>query len=404
LILPFFFKVALRYLTANKAQTALLVSGVAVGVFVFVFMSALIGGLAVFLVQRTVGDVSHVTIEAPDRSAEAIAFDSQNQQLLVRQRSSSQRELLRTADAFLPLIEAMPEVAAVSPQVIGNGFMVRGEIRAAVSVTGVEPDKVSAIANLDARLTSGSTDLTGSTVVMGRKLAEDLGVQVGQVVRLQSDRGIERSFVVGGLFAIGVDALDSRAAFVSTSAARTLFEVQQGLSRIEVKLRDLYSAEEMAKRITADTGLDATPWTANNAQLLDGLRAQASSGNLIKAFALITIVIGIASALSLSTYRRRPEIGIMRAMGASRGFVTLVFIVQGALIGIFGGLLGVGLGYAALSPFPPPDLTAAAGLPVDVRQGAYGLALMLTAAAAILASILPSRSAARVEPVTVISQ
>lgn len=106
-------------------------------------MSALIGGLAVFLVQRTVGDVSHVTIEAPERGAEAIAFDSPNERLLVRQRSSSQRELLRTADAFLPLIEAMPEVAAVSPQVVGNGFMVRGEVRAAVSVTGVEPDKVS---------------------------------------------------------------------------------------------------------------------------------------------------------------------------------------------------------------------------------------------------------------------
>lgn len=402
--MPFFLKVAFRYLTANRAQTALLVSGVAVGVFVFVFMSALIGGLAVFLVQRTVGDVSHVTIEAPERGAEAIAFDNPNLQLLVRQRSSSQRELLRTADAFLPLIEAMPEVAAVSPQVVGNGFMVRGEVRAAVSVTGVEPDKVSAIANLESRLTSGTTELTGSTIVMGRKLAEELGVQVGQVVRLQSDRGIERSFMVGGLFAIGVDALDSRAAFVSLSAARTLFETPQGLSRIEVKLVDLYGADEVAKHIAADTGLDATAWTANNAQLLDGLRAQASSGNLIKAFALITIVIGIASALSLSTYRRRPEIGIMRAMGASRWFVTLVFIVQGALIGIFGGLLGVGLGYAALSPFPPPELTSAAGLPVDVRQGAYGLALLLTAVAAIVASILPSRAAARVEPVTVISQ
>lgn len=402
--MPFFLKVAFRYLTANKAQTGLLVSGVAVGVFVFVFMSALIGGLAVFLVQRTVGDVSHVTIEAPERGAEAIAFDNPSLQLLVRQRSSSQRELLRTADAFLPLIEQLPEVAAVSPQVVGNGFMVRGEVHAAVSVTGVEPDKVSAIANLENRLTSGTTELTGSTVVMGRKLAEDLGVQVGQVVRLQSDRGIEKSFMVGGLFSIGVDALDSRAAFVSLSAARTLFETPQDLSRIEIKLTDLYRAEEVAARITADTGLDATPWTASNAQLLDGLRAQASSGNLIKAFALITIVIGIASALSLSTYRRRPEIGIMRAMGASRWFVTLVFIVQGALIGIFGGLLGVGLGYAALSPFPPPEFTAAAGLPVDVRQGAYGLALLLTSIAAILASILPSRAAARVEPVTVISQ
>ena len=402
--MPFVLKVAFRYLTANKSQTALLISGVAVGVFVFVFMSALIGGLAVFLVQRTVGDISHVTIEAPERDADAIALDGDTRQLLVRQRSSSQRELLRTADAFLPVIEAMPEVEAFSSQIVGNGFMIRGQIRSAVSVTGVEPDKVSAIANLESRLTDGRVELTGSTIVLGQKLADDLGVRVGQVVRLQSDRGIERPFLVGGLFSVGVEALDRRAAFVTISAARTLFEIPQGLSRIEVKLKDLYQADQVAKRIAADTGLDATPWTANNAQLLDGLRAQASSGNLIKAFALITIVIGVASALSLSTYRRRPEIGIMRAMGAKRGFVTLVFILQGALIGIIGGLLGAGLGFAALSPFPVPELAPPGGLPVDVRLGAYDLAFALTVLAATLASILPSRSAARVEPATVISQ
>lgn len=402
--MPFVLKVAFRYLTANKGQTALLISGVAVGVFVFVFMSALIGGLAVFLVQRTVGDISHVTIQAPGREADAIGTDGDTSILLVRQRSTSQRELIRTADAFMPVIEANPDVEAVSPQVVGNGFMIRGQVRAAVTVTGVEADKVSAIADLSSRLTAGTTDLTGTTILLGSKLAEDLGVSVGQVVRLQSDRGIDRSFLVGGLFMIGVDALDSRAAFVSLSAARTLFGVPQGLSRIEVKLKDLYQSEQVARRLTAETGLDATPWTANNAQLLDGLRAQASSGNLIKAFALITIVIGVASALSLSTYRRRPEIGIMRAMGASRRFVTAVFIIQGALIGIIGGLLGAGLGLAALSPFPVPELAAPGGLPVDVRLGAYDLAIMLTAIAATLASILPSRSAARIEPVTVISQ
>jgi lipoprotein-releasing system permease protein len=401
---PFVLKVAFRYLSANKGQTALLISGVAVGVFVFVFMSALIGGLAVFLVQRTVGDISHVTIEAPPRDADAIAVDGDTVQLLVRQRSSTQRELLRTADAFLPVIAALPEVAAISPQVVGNGFMTRGQVRSAVSVTGLEPDKVSAIADLQSRLISGTTELTSTSIIMGASLADDLGVRVGQVVRLQSDRGIERSFLVGGLFSIGVEALDSRAAFVSLSAARTLFEIPQGLSRIEVKLKDLYQADEVARRIALDTGLKATPWSANNAQLLDGLRAQASSGNLIKAFALVTIVIGVASALSLSTYRRRPEIGIMRAMGASRGFVTLVFILQGALIGVIGGVLGAGLGFAALSPFPVPELAPPGGLPVDVRLGAYWLAIVLTAVAATLASILPSRSAARVEPATVISQ
>lgn len=396
-------KIAARYLTASKAQTGLLIAGVAVGVFVFIFMSALIGGLAVFLVQRTVGDIAHVTIEAPSRDASALLPEDQGL-LIVRQRDTTQLELLRTADAFIPLIEATPGVAAVSPQIVGNGFLVRGLATAPVAVTGVQPDKVSAIANIGRNIRAGSTDLNSSNVLLGTRLAEDLGLRVGQVVRLRSANGIELPLVVGGLFELGLDALDSRSAFVSLSVARTLFDLPQGISRIEIKLDDLNQADTYARQLAADTGLEATPWTEGNAQLLDGLRAQASSGNLIKGFALITIVIGVASALLLSTYRRRPEIGIMRAMGATQGFVIFVFVTQGTLIGLLGGLIGAGLGYAALSPFPLPEVAPQGGLPIDVRQGAYDLAVTLTTIGAILASILPARAAARVDPVSVIGQ
>jgi lipoprotein-releasing system permease protein len=396
-------KIAWRYLSSGKAQTALLVAGVAAGVFVFIFMSALIGGLASYLVQRTVGDISHVTIKPPDRDATLLLEDGRTVHL-VQQRATTQRDTLRNAEAFLPGIEATAGVRAVSPQIVGNGFVVRGQSRSPVAVTGVEPARLSAIANIAARLVAGEARLGNGGVIIGASLAADLQVDVGQVITLQSDRGIERPLVVAGLFTIGVDALDSRAAFVSLATARTLFELPQGLSRVEIKLEDLNSADDYARRLAAETGLTAESWTTGNAQLLDGLRAQASSGNLIKGFALVTIVIGVASALLLSTYRRRSEIGIMRAFGASRGFVVAVFVLQGALIGILGGLIGAALGYLALSPFPIPEEAQAGGLPVDVRQGAYGLAISLTAIGAILASILPARAAARVDPVSVIGQ
>lgn len=396
-------KIAWRYLTSNKTQTALLISGVAVGVFVFIFMSALIGGLATYLVQRTVGDIAHVTIEAPSREAGLLRDELLNP-LMVQQPATGQRDTLSAVDAFLPSIEAMPGVVAVSPQIVGNGFVVRGQSRAPVAVTGVEPDKVSDIANLEIRMVAGDTLLTNSSVIIGQTLANDLGIGIGQVIRLQSDRDVERTLVVSGIFSLGVEALDARAAFVGVSTARTLFELPQGLSRVEIKLADLNQANDYARRIASDTGLNAKSWTEGNASLLDGLKAQAQSGDLIKGFAMVTIIIGVASALLLSTYRRRSEIGIMRAFGASRGFVIAVFVLQGALIGILGGLIGAGLGYLALSPFPPPSATSSGGLPVDVRQGAFGLAITLTAIGAILASILPARAASRVDPVTVIGQ
>ena len=119
---------------------------------------------------------------------------------------------------------------------------------------------------------------------------------------------------------------------------------------------------------------------------------------------MVSIIIGVASALLLSTYRRRPEIGIMRAMGASRGFVVLVFVLQGGLVGVMGALLGAGIGYAALLPFPSSDNFRAGVLPMDITKGSYGLAIVLTVIGAVLASILPARAAARVDPVTAIGQ
>ncbi len=142
----------------------------------------------------------------------------------------------------------------------------------------------------------------------------------------------------------------------------------------------------------------------DGAQLLEALSAQAQTGYFLKTFAMITIIIGVASALLLSTYRRRPEIGIMRAMGASRRFVVGVFVLQGGLVGLLGGVSGAALGYLALLPFPSRENWRPGILPIDIHEGSYGLAIALTVLGAVLASILPARSAARVDPVSAIGQ
>ncbi len=396
-------KIATRYLTANKAQTALLVSGVAVGVFIFIFMSALIGGLAEFILSRTVGDISHITIEA-ETADPALLISPAGHVLVVAERGRARTATLADAATWLPLIEGVPGVRAVSPQITGAGFLARGAQVAQVSVTGVEPGRESAILDLAGYMVAGDVRLGAGLIVLGRDLADDLNLSIGQTLRLQSANGVTAALTLSGIFKTGNGSMDSARAFVSLSTARPLYAMPQGVTRIEIKLDDLNAADATALRIRALTGLDAVPWTDGAEQLMEALNAQAQTGYFLKTFALITIVIGVASALLLSTYRRRPEIGIMRAMGAGRGFVIFVFVTQGALIGLMGGIMGAALGYLALLPFPSRDAFEPGTLPMDITQGSYGLAITLTVIGAILASILPARSAARVDPVTAIGQ
>ncbi|PZX13970.1 ABC transporter permease [Celeribacter halophilus] len=396
-------KIATRYLTANKGQTALLVTGVAVGVFIFIFMSALIGGLAEFILARTVGDLSHITIEAETEDP-ALLVASEGHVLAVTERGRTRDATLAEAATWLPLIETVAGVKAVSPEITGAGFLTRGAQVAQVSVVGVEAGRESAILDLASYMVEGEERVGSGVIVLGRDLADDLALSIGQALHLESSKGITANLTLGGIFETGNGSMDSARAFVSLSTARTLFSMPQGVTQIEIKLDDLNAADATALRIQSLTGLNAVPWTDDAEQLMEALDAQAQTGYFLKAFALITIVIGVASALLLSTYRRRPEIGIMRAMGAGRGFVVFVFVTQGALIGLLGGIMGAGLGYLALLPFPTREAFRPGTLPLDITQGSYGLAITLTVIAAILASILPARSAARVDPVTAIGQ
>lgn len=397
-------KIGWRYLTSSIVQTALLVLGVALGVFVFVFMSALIGGLAVYLVDQTVGDVPHVTLSQPDIAPAQLYSGAVEGALVASENATGRAAMIRDTTEVIATLAQLPGLAAVSPEIAGNGFVTRGSVVKPVTVVGVEPDKVSAVADIAGNLTGGSADLPIGSVLIGAKLAEELGVGPGHGLRLRSDQGVDTTLSITGVFNFGFDRLDEGTAYANIKTARGLFGMRQGVSQIALRLDNLWDAPAFATAAANATGLDTVPWTETNQQLLSGLDAQARSGNIIKGFALLTIVIGVASALLLSTYRRRSEIGIMRAMGASRGFVVAVFVAQGGLIGLVGGMIGAGLGWLALSPFPPPGEIEPGGFPIDVTQGGFGLAVSLTVIGALVASILPARAAARVDPVTVISQ
>jgi lipoprotein-releasing system permease protein len=400
--MPFSLLVAWRYITANSLQTLLLVLGVSLSVVVFVFITALINGLSLFLTQEITSKIAHIELEPVNKIARVLTADSR---FVAQPVSTLQRKQIRNWQQVIEIAESIPGVSVISPIVDGNAFLVRGEATQPIAIQGVEPSKIDAITKISSYIIKGTADLTTGGLIIGADLADELGLFVGTPVLLKSERGSERLLSITGIFRVGLSNLDQRVGFLSIRVARPLFDLPDGITSLGLKLDDPADAPAIAKILQNSTQLKSTPWQEKNKSLQNATDAQGRTGNFIQGFALLAIIISISSALLLSTYRRRAEIGIMRATGISRQFVATVFIFQGVFIGALGAFLGAAAGYqlcVQLASITKAD--GSAMLPIAPSEGSYMLVIILTIVGAALAAVLPARAASAVDPVEAIQQ
>lgn len=406
-------KLATRYLISARLQSGLLVLGVSVGVVVFTFIAALINGLSVRLTDDITGNVAHVTLEPELRVPRAFMAAPGGRPLFAIQPGREIDPVIRTYRSVLEVAARMPGVRVAVPQVVGNATLARGGKDVAATVTGVEAKNADAIAPLGRSMVGGRLELGVGDVVIGSRLAATLGVDVGDRVKLRAAptartlagaATAEVDVIIRGIFTLGVQALDERAVYLELAAARKLFNVADGVSLVELKVDDVWQAPRIAERLGRATGLKASSWLDRNARLQEGLRAQASTAGLIKGFSLLTIAIGVASALFLSVSRRRANIGILRSFGIGRGAIVRTFVLQGLLIGTVGALVGaaLGFGFAQLLLLISLKATGAPSIPIDPAQGEYLRAILLAMGASALAAVLPAWSAARIDPLEAI--
>ncbi|MEM1179610.1 MAG: ABC transporter permease [Acidobacteriota bacterium] len=404
--MPFELKVALRYLASSRTQTLLILAGVAVGIVAYTFMAALINGLAVSLTNDVIGNIAHVNLEPLEEEPRLLGDADRFDTLLAVQKTNERRPKLPGWRPIITRIESMDGVLSVAPEVNGNGFFQRGEKIMPVGINGLEPGRESAILDLEGGLVRGTLSLAPGDVLIGVRLADELGVTTGQPLRLTSERGRERTLIVRGLFDVGSASANERLAFVELRTAQSLLELEGNITGIALKVQDIYAAPALARELAASTGLEATDWIQENQRLQSAIRSQGSTGSLIKFFSLLTILIGVASVLLLAAVRRRAEIGIMRSMGVGRAAIRRIFQIQGLLIGLIGSCLGALGGWLfclfLLQITRRPDGTTS--FPVDPALGEYGTAIGLATLFSVVAAILPARAAAKVDPVEVIQQ
>ena len=403
--MPFELLVALRFLREGRMQSVLILAGVTGGVAVIIFLTQLINQLQSTIIDRVMGSQAHVVIRPLEEVTQRVVAPSAEREVAAVVQPRAQR--LRTVDQWeriAALAAATPGVLAVSPVVSGPAFAVRGNSSKSVVLQGVQPDAYRRVVKMDDYMTRGRFDVSGSGALIGTDLAQDLGVSLGDKLRVTSASGRSETLDITGLFDMGNRDLNRRWVFVTLKLGQTLLDLPGGVSNLDLTVKDLFSANQVAAARRAQTALTVDSWMETNSGLLNALSNQTVSNNLIRSFVVIIVALGISSVLVVSVVQKQREIGILRAMGAGRRRIMTVFLLQGGLVGLAGSVLGSALAFSLLvvfsRVFKSPDGGSLFSAQLDPML--VLLASVVACGVGLAAAAIPARSAAKMDPVQAI--
>lgn len=391
--------VAIKFLRQGLTQTLLILIGIGVGVAVIVFITTLIMGLQSNIVERTLGTQSHVRVESPDEKNTILSAPEGTHVLRLEDKRAQRLRSINNWIQVRDVLDTLPDVTAVSPVISGPAFARRGEVLKSVSLVGMDPVRYERIVPVSQEIIAGQFRVGAGNVVIGKLLAEELGLAVGSKLRLETGDNRFSVVTVAGIFELGVRELDLRYVYLDLKLAQSLLDLPGGVTLIDITVQDLFAADVSATRIARLTGLKAQSWIESNAQLVNALTSQRLSTTMISFFVAISVAFGIASVLAITVTQRTREIGILRAMGARQEQVLRIFLIQGGLLAMMGSVLGSAIGYGLVWGFNTfgPKLFY-----IPLPMGLIPTTLVLATLTGLLAALIPAWRASRLNPVEAI--
>jgi lipoprotein-releasing system permease protein len=402
--------IAARYLRTHRQSgfitllTAISVGGVAVGVTALLIVLAVMNGFESEVQTRIAGTDAHVVLLGETAAG------------------------VTGADRLAGIVARQPGVEGVAPftyakaMVFRSGFtegmIVKGvDLRAERGVTTVGRNIRPALDSIPALTPGGDPG-----IVLGSELAGRLAARVGDEVVLATLRegGVSpmgftprlRRFRVVGVFTSGLYTYDSSLGFTSIAASQDFFELGDAVTGVEVRLRDMFDAPRIAERLLQAVhtpGLRANNWIELNRNLFTWMKLEKTVMFLILALIVLVAAFNIVSTLFMVVLEKRRDIGVLRSLGAGRGTVMRIFLIEGLLIGGLGTGLGVALGSALIAilkryPFVrlPGDVYFIERLPVRPETGDFVAVVAAALVLCLVAALYPAWRASLLDPVEAI--
>lgn len=411
------FFLAIRHLFARKRQTILTLLGILLGTAAFIAISGLLLGFREYFVDQLINNDLQVKISAKEDRVETHSLDTfffkDQQHVFWTPGPSGVKEdpKINNPQKWYRILNQDPDVAGYSPQLTSQIILTRAGASSVSKLVGCYPDKQIQVTNIAKNMVQGKfSDIQngGNKVLMGDDLRKKLGANLYETILISNGKNAPAPFKIVGTFKTGIAAVDESTVFAHISDAQRINQTPSKINTIAIKLYSVDIAREKAQSWSLLSEEKVQSWDEINKSFLNVFQIQDTVRYMMTAAILIVAGFSIYNILNMVITQKRKEIAILRSMGYEPLDIVKLFLIQGVILGIVGGALGVMLGYVvclklSTVKFGGGPLGKGTGvLTISFQVGIYIRSFLLSFFAALIASYIPARSAGKMTPIEII--
>jgi lipoprotein-releasing system permease protein len=397
--------ISLRYLKAKRKQvfisviTFLSMAGVGLGVMALVVVLSVMRGFEDDLKGKILGTNAH---------------------LVILQHGAP----IRDYRDIVQKVKGVEGVVAATPFIFTQAMITSESNAHGIVLRGIDSATAGGVINIERTLKKGTLDSLGDKedssaqpgIFIGKELAQNLGVMLDDSVVVVSPSGAlapmglgppMKKFRIKGIFDSGMYEYDTSLAYISLKSAQKFLNMEDAVSGVEVKVRDLYGVKEIARKVQKELGFPfwTKDWMQMNRSLFAALKLERTVMFIILVLIVLVAAFGIVSTLIMVVMEKNKDIAILKSMGATARSIMRVFILEGLIIGVVGTALGLFGGYAIcriLATYQfislPRDVYYISHLPVKMSGMDFFLIALAALGISFLATLYPSWQASKLDP------
>ena len=410
------FQISKSLLIARWRQTLVAAIGVTFGITMFITLLGFMNGLNDLLDGLMMNRTPHVRLynDILPSKFQPINLDAkhQNDYHFIESIKPKNDELkINNAKAIINALQKDDKVLGVAPKISSQLFYNIGAININGVVNGIDVDEEKRLFFFDDYVVEGDSkdlDRVPNSIIIGKGVAEKLMSTVGDVIQISTAEGEIMKLKVVGIFQSGVAELDKVQSYASLSTTQKILgQSSSYITDIQIKLKNMAIAPEMAKYYADLFDVEAIDIEEANAQFETGSSIRSLISYAVGITLLIVAGFGIYNILNMLIYEKMDSIAILKATGFSGKDVSRIFIYIALIIGLFGGVLGLILGFGLCNvidqiPFDTEALPTIKTYPINYSPQYYIIGGVFAIITTYFAGYFPSRKASKIDPVEII--